>query len=324
MKQPIKVAVTGAAGQLAYNLLFRLICGEVFGKDQPVKLQLLEIEQALPALEGVALELIDTASPLLAGLELTADPAKAFRGASEIFLIGAKPRSKGMERSDLIRINGPIFREQGKFIAREAASDVHIVVVGNPANTNCLVAMQNGREVPAERWSAMTRLDMNRARALLAQKAGTSPEEVRIAVWGNHSTRQFPDFTTALVAGKPAVEAIGEESWFTEEFLPRVRNRGAEIIAARGRSSAGSAANAAIDHVRDRRNGAEYVSMAVASSGQYGVPEGLVFSFPVDCPGDGSWRVVEGIELNEFARAQLQSNVEELLQEKKAVRDLLP
>ncbi len=325
MSPPIRVAVTGAAGQIAYSLLFRLINGEVFGPEQRIRLQLLELEKILPALEGVALELLDAASPRLEAIDITSDPSRCFRGAEEIFLVGSRPRSAGMERADLLKVNGPIFVEQGRLIAREAANDVRILVVGNPANTNCLVAMRNGRDVPPERWSAMTRLDMNRARAILAQKAGVNPADVtQMAIWGNHSASQFPDFTNACIAGTPATTAVPDENWFREEFLPRVRQRGAEIIAARGHSSAASAANAAIDHVRDRRTGASWISMAVASTGQYDVPPGLIFSFPVNCPGGGDWEIVDGITFNTFAREQIDRNVHELLAEQAAVRDLLP
>jgi malate dehydrogenase len=325
MPPSLRVAVTGAAGQIAYNLLFRLISGEVFGPSLRIRLQLLELAQAMPALDGVALELIDAASPLLEAIDTTSDPARCFRGADEVILIGARPRTKGMERADLLRVNGPIFKEQGRVIAHEAASDVRILVVGNPANTNCLVACENGREVPPERWSAMTRLDMNRARALLAQKAGVNVAEVtHVAVWGNHSAAQFPDYTNARIGGKPATAAITDETWFRETFLPRVRNRGAEVIAARGHSSAASAAQAIVDHVRDRRNGTRWVSMAVRSTGAYGVPPGLIFSYPVDCPGGGDWTVIEGIPLNPFARRELDRNVEELAAERAEVKELFP
>jgi len=325
MIDPVRVAVTGGAGQIAYSLLFRLINGEVFGPERRVRLQLLELEEAMGALEGVAMELADTASPLLDSIDITSDPARCFRGAEEIFLVGSRPRTKGMERADLIRVNGPIFKEQGEAIAREASPEVRVLVVGNPANTNCLVAKENGREVPPERWNAMTRLDANRARALLARKAGVNPSAVtRLAVWGNHSASQFPDWTNALIDDRPASSVIGEERWFRDEFLPRVRRRGAEIIAARGRSSAASAAQAAIDHVRDRRKGGRYLTMAVASNGRYGVPEGLVFSFPVDCPGEGDWEIVEGVELNQALEKAIEDNVKELLAEREQVRDLLP
>jgi len=325
MPPSLRVAVTGAAGQIAYNLLFRLISGEVFGASPRIRLQLLELEQAMPALDGVALELIDAASPLLEDIDTTSDPARCFRGASEVILIGARPRTKGMERADLLRVNGPIFKEHGRVIAREAASDVRILVVGNPANTNCLVACENGGEIPPERWSAMTRLDMNRARAILAQKAGVNVAEVaRVAVWGNHSAAQFPDYTNALIGGKSATAAVADETWFHEVFLPRVRNRGAEVIAARGHSSAASAAQAIVDHVRDRRDGARWVSMAVRSTGAYGVEPGLIFSYPVDCPGGDDWTIIENIPLNPFARREIDRNVEELAAERAEVKELLP
>ncbi len=325
MSSSIKVAVTGAAGRIAYSLLFRLINGEVFGPDHKVVLQLLEVEQAMPALEGLTLELLDTASPCMERVEITSDPARCFDGAEEIFLVGSRPRTEGMQRADLIKVNGPIFREQGRLIAAHAASNVRILVVGNPANTNCLVALENGADVPPERWTALTRLDMNRSCALLAQKAGVGPSDVsRMAVWGNHSASQFPDYTNALIGGQPAVSVIQDDAWLNSGFLPRVRKRGTEIIKARGASSAASAAHAALDHVRDRRNGTPWTSMAVAGDGSYDVPSGIVFSFPVTCLGDGDWEIIQGIELNSFAREQIENNIQELLAEKEEVKDLLP
>ena len=325
MRTPVRVAVTGAAGQIAYSLLFRLINGEVFGPDTPVSLQLLELEEAMAPLEGVAMELTDTGAPLLAGIEFTSDPARCFRGASEIFLVGSRPRTRDMQRADLIRVNGPIFRAQGRAIAAEAAADVRILVIGNPVNTNCLVAMACGADVPAHRWSAMTRLDQNRACGMLAEKAQAAPGAVsRLAVWGNHSAAQFPDYANARIHGTPALDVIGDAAWFRDTFLPRARQRGTEVIAKRGRSSAASAAHAALDHVRDRREGASFVSMAVRSDGAYDVPAGIVFSFPVCCPGGGDWELVEGLALDPFARTQIERNVSELLAEKEAVRDLLP
>lgn len=324
MSDHVCVAVTGAAGQIGYSLLFRLLTGEVFGPSCKVRLQLLELEPAMSALEGVALEVMDMASPLLDSLEITSDPARCFRGAEEIFLVGSRPRTKGMERAELIRVNGPIFQTQGRVIAEEAADNVRILVVGNPANTNCLVALSNGRDVPAERWSAMTRLDMNRAKSLLAEKAGVGVDAVaRMGIWGNHSATQFPDFTHARIDGEPAEKVIQDDAWFRENFVPRVRKRGAEIIQARGASSAASAASAALNHVRDRRNGAEWVSMGVCSGGQYDVPPGLVFSYPMNCPGGGDWHLVEGLTFDEYGKAMIQANIDELLAEKEQVKDLL-
>src|SRR5947199_5037309 len=289
MSQTARVAVTGAAGQVAYALLPRTASGQGFGPQTKIILQLLEIPQALGALEGVAMELEDCAFPTLHGIVTTDDPGKAFAGCNYALLVGAAPRKQGMERKDLLGMNGKIFVGQGQALAKNAASDVRILIVGNPCNTNCLVAYSNGRDIPAERWNAMTRLDHNRAVAALAKKAGVPNEAVTcVTIWGNHSNTQYPDFTNAKINGKPATEVIGDRTWLETTFVPQCQNRGAAIIKARGLSSALSAANGAIDHVKGllRPTPAnDWVSMAVVSRGQYGVPAGLVFSYP--CRGDG-------------------------------------
>jgi len=271
------------------------------------------------------MELTDLASPVLSGIDITSDPRRAFRGANEIVLLGSRPRTKGMERKDLLRVNGPIFVEQGRAIAEQAAPDVRILVVGNPVNTNCLVALRNGRDVPPERWTALLRLDENRARALLAAKAGVNVREVtQLAVWGNHSPTQFPDYLHARISGRPAPEVIGDETWLKTEFVERVRKRGAEVIKARGRSSAASAAHAVIGHLRARREGAAWTSMGVFSRGEYGLPSGVVCSYPVTCPGGGDWEIIPGLEFPREVWRIIQESAEELVAEKEAVRDLLP
>src|SRR5437868_5495129 len=296
MPSPIRVTVTGAAGQVAYSILPRLASGEVFGPNQKIILQLLEITPALAALEGVAMELEDCAFPTLQEIITTDDPGKAFAGCNYALLVGAAPRKQGMERKDLLGMNGKIFVGQGQALAKNAASDVRILIVGNPCNTNCLVAYSNGRDVPAERWTAMTRLDHNRAAAALAKKAGVPNEAVtRVTIWGNHSNTQYPDFTNARINGKPATEVITDRKWLEETFVPQCQNRGAAIIKARGLSSAFSAANGAIDHVKSliRPTPADdWVSMAVVSKGQYGVPAGLVFSYPCRSDGKGNYTLV--------------------------------
>ena len=326
MKDPVRVAVTGAAGQIGYALVFRIASGQMLGDDQPVVLQLLEIPQAVGALEGVRMELDDCAFPLLAGVVTADDANKAFDGASYGLLVGAMPRKEGMERSDLLSANGAIFTEQGKAIATSAADDVRILVVGNPANTNALIAMNNAEGVPAERFTAMTRLDHNRALAQLAAKAGASVADVtRMTIWGNHSATQYPDVFHAEVAGKPAFDAVGnDQAWLEGEFIPTVQQRGAAIIKARGLSSAASAANAAIDHVRSWALGTpagDWVSMAVPSDGSYGVPEGLISGFPVTCAG-GRYEIVQGLEIDEFSRGRIDASVAELEGERDAVAGL--
>ena len=324
--RPVQVTVTGAAGQIGYALVFRVASGQLLGPQQPVVLRLLEVEPALPALEGVAMELEDCSLPLLAGVVTTSDVAEAFDGASWALLVGSVPRKAGMERGDLLRVNGGIFKPQGRAIASGAADDVRVLVVGNPCNTNCLIARSNAAGVPAERWFAMTRLDQNRARAQLAKKAGVPVTEVNnVAVWGNHSATQYPDFLNATIRGRPAPEVIGDPDWLRRDFVTTVQQRGAAIIAARGVSSAGSAASAVIDSVRsllDPTPAGDNAALAVASRGEYGVPEDLQFGFPVVSDGS-SWSVAEGFVLDDFAREKLHLTTEELLAERRAVEDLL-
>ncbi|HLM63637.1 MAG TPA: malate dehydrogenase [Acidimicrobiales bacterium] len=327
MKDPVRVAVTGAAGQIGYALVFRIASGQMLGDDQPVVLQLLEIPQAVGALEGVRMELEDCAFPLLAGVVATDDANQAFDGANHALLVGAMPRKAGMERGDLLSANGAIFTAQGKALAASAADDIRVLVVGNPANTNALIALNNAEGIPAERFTAMTRLDHNRATAQIAAKAGVGVGEVsKVTIWGNHSATQYPDVFHAEVAGKPAWEAVGEDrAWLEGDFIPTVQKRGAAIIEARGSSSAASAANAAIDHVRDwalGRPAGDWVSMAVPSDGSYGVPEGLVSGFPVTTAGAGRYEIVQGLELDEFSRSRLDTSVAELADERQAVQDL--
>ena len=326
MKPPIRVAVTGAAGQIAYNLLFSIGSGEMLGPDQPVHLNLLEIPPALGALEGVAMELDDCAYPLLSGVTLTSDPVQAFRDVSWALLVGSKPRGPGMERSDLIRENGPIFVDQGKAL-EGGASDLRVLVVGNPCNTNCLIAMSNAPSIPKDRWFAMTRLDHNRAAAQLAGKAGRPVADVsNVTIWGNHSATQFPDFFHAQIQGMPATETIQDTAWLESEFISKVQKRGAEIIDARGKSSAASAANAAAAHVRTFTFGTpenDWTSAAICSDGSYGVPEGLISSFPLRVRPGGDWEIVQGLEHNDFAKDRLRKTVEELEKEREVVKDLL-
>src|SRR3954464_5523 len=319
-----KVAVTGAAGQIGYALLFRIASGQLLGPDTKVQLNLLEIPDAVKAAEGTALELFDCAFPLLAGVDIYDDPAQAFDGVNVAMLVGARPRSKGMERADLLEANGAIFKPQGEALNEHAADDVRILVVGNPANTNALIAMNNAPDIPSERFTAMTRLDENRAVAALAQKLSVGVEDVQdLVVWGNHSPTMFPDLFNAKVNGQKAVEAVDDMAWYENEYLPRVGKRGAEIIEARGASSAASAANAAIDHVRDWVLGSDgRRSMAVPSQGQYGVAEGLISAFPVRLPGDGTYEIVEGLEVGDFAQAKIDITVDELKGERDAVKEL--
>jgi malate dehydrogenase len=324
----VKVAVTGAAGQIGYALLFRIASGQMFGSRTTVDLHLLELESALPALEGVAMELEDCAFPLLRRMVRTSSADEAFSGVNWVLLVGAVPRKAGMERKDLLTVNGGIFSAQGKAIARNAASDVRTLVVGNPCNTNCLIAAANAPEIPADRWFAMTMLDENRGRSLLAGRAGVPVEEVRdLAVWGNHSSTQFPDFYHARIGGKPAAEAIDDEAWLQGEFISRVQQRGAAIIAARGQSSAASAANAVIDTVRSiTQPTGEIFSSAIPApaDGGYGVPAGVVFGYPLRATAPGTVEIEQGIEHNAWAQSRIDATRDELLEEREAVKDLLP
>ena len=325
MKSPIRIAVTGAAGQIGYALVFRLASGEVFGPDQPVIIQMIEIPPVLPALDGVQMELDDCAFPLLAGLELSDDPDTAFGAANVALLVGSRPRTKGMERQDLLEANGAIFTGQGRSLNDHAADDLRVLVVGNPANTNCLIAMNSAPDVPGERFTAMMRLDHNRALTQVAQKLGTSINDVsRMTIWGNHSATQYPDLVHCEVPGGTAAEVIGDQAWLEGDFIPTVQQRGAAIIEARGASSAASAANAAIDHVHDWVAGTpdgDWVSMGVPSDGSYGVPEGLLCGFPVTC-ADGNYEIVQGLEIDDFSRARIDASVAELVSERDMVRDL--
>jgi malate dehydrogenase len=328
MADILRVAVTGAAGQVAYAMLGRLAAGDVFGTKQKIILQLLEITPAMPTLEGVAMELDDCSFPTLAGMVLTDDPAKAFKDCNWALLVGSFPRKQGMERKDLLGINGKIFVGQGKALAANAAKDVRILVVGNPCNTNCLVAYHNGRDIPRERWTAMTRLDHNRAQNALAKKAGVANEEVtQVTIWGNHSNTQYPDFTNARIKGRPATEVITDRAWLENTFVPQCQNRGAAVIKARGSSSALSAANGAIDHVKSwlvPTPQGNWLSSGVISKGEYDVPAGLVFSYPCRSDGKGNLTVVEGIKLDAFGKQKFQATLQELQEEREAVRDLLP
>jgi malate dehydrogenase len=323
-KDPVRVAVTGAAGQIGYSLLFRIASGEMLGKDQPVILHLLEITPALPALTGVAMELDDCAFPLLAGIVQTDDADRAFEGVNYALLVGSRPRTKGMERGELLEVNGAIFTTQGRALAAGAADDVRILVVGNPANTNCLIAMNNARSIPRERFTAMMRLDHNRARAQLAAKCEVPVTAVtNLTIWGNHSATQYPDLVHARVEGKPALDRV-DQKWVEGEYIPTVQQRGAKIIEARGASSAASAANAAIDHVRDWASGTpagDWVSMGVCSDGSYGIPEGLIAGFPVTTTA-GSWSIVEGLDIDDFSRARIDASVGELVEERDTVQEL--
>ncbi|WP_433251892.1 malate dehydrogenase [Streptosporangium sp. CA-135522] len=318
---PVKVTVTGAAGQIGYALLFRIASGQLLGADVPVKLSLLEIPQAVKAAEGTAMELDDCAFPLLSGIEVTDDANKAFAGANVALLVGARPRTAGMERGDLLQANGGIFGPQGKAINDNAADDIRVLVVGNPANTNALIAQQHAPDVPAERFTAMTRLDHNRALSQLAAKLQVPVTEIKkMTIWGNHSATQYPDLFHAEVGGKIAAEQV-DEAWLRDTFIPTVAKRGAAIIEARGASSAASAANAAIDHVFDWVNGAEWTSAAIPSDGSYGVPEGLISSFPV-VSREGKWEIVQGLEIDAFSRERIDASVRELEEERAAVREL--
>jgi malate dehydrogenase len=326
MKTPIKVAVTGAAGQIGYALLFRIASGQMFGADQPLALHLIEIPDALGALDGVVMELHDCAFPLLESVVPTADLNEGFRDVNWALLVGSVPRKAGMERKDLLGINGKIFIGQGQAIEKNAASDVRVLVVGNPCNTNCLIAMNNAEEIPSDRWFAMTRLDENRARAQLAHKAGVGIGLVtNMTIWGNHSSTQYPDFYNARINNRPANEVIGDEKWLKEEFIATVQQRGAAVIKARGLSSAGSAANAVIDTVFSLTNdtpGDHWHSVAVCSDGSYHVEKGLISSFPIRVRS-GNWEIVQGLPINDFSRAKIDASIAELKEEKSLVAELL-
>jgi malate dehydrogenase len=327
MKKTIRVAVTGAAGQIGYSLLPRIASGQVFGEDQPVILQLVEIEPALPTLQGVAMELQDGAFPLLEGIETTSELDRGFSGVSWALLVGSVPRKAGMERKDLLGINGKIFVGQGRAIEKNAAPDVRILVVGNPCNTNCLIAMNNARDIPAERWFAMTRLDENRAKAQLAEKAGALSRDVtNMTIWGNHSNTQFPDFFNARIGGQPAPAVISDHAWLEGDFIKTVQERGAAIIKARGSSSAFSAAHAAIETVRSLRGktpAGDWHSVALCSDGSYGIEDGLISGFPVSSKEDQA-TIVQGVPINPFAREKIDRTVNELKEERAMVADLLP
>ncbi|MDQ2698485.1 MAG: malate dehydrogenase [Actinomycetota bacterium] len=325
MTTPVNVTVTGAAGQIGYALLFRIASGQLLGGDVPVRLRLLEIPQGVKAAEGVALELDDCAFPLLQGIDIFDDARAAFVGVNVALLVGARPRTAGMERGDLLEANGGIFKPQGEAINAGAADDVRVLVVGNPANTNALIAAAHAPDVPSSRFTAMTRLDHNRALTQLAQKAGVSVADIeRLTIWGNHSATQYPDIFHATIQGKPAAEVVNDQAWLENEFIPTVAKRGAQIIEARGASSAASAANAAIDHVYSWVNGTPeggWTSAAIVSDGSYGVPEGLISSFPVTSDG-GDWQTVQGLEIDEFSRGRIDASVAELAEEREAVQGL--
>jgi malate dehydrogenase len=326
MKQPVRVAVTGAAGQIGYALLFRIASGAMLGNDQPVILQLLDITPAMDALQGVKMELDDCAFPLLQDAICTDDPNVAFKDADYALLVGARPRGPGMERKDLLEANAAIFSVQGKALNDHASRNVKVLVVGNPANTNALIAQRNAPDLDPRNFTAMTRLDQNRAMTQIAQKTGKAVTEVKhMTIWGNHSSTQFPDLFNAEVAGEKAISLVDQE-WYENDFIPTVQQRGAAIIKARGASSAASAANAAIDHMRDWALGTAEgtsVSMAVYSDGSYGIEKGLIFSFPCVCK-DGDWKIVEGMDINDFAREKLKATEQELMEERDAVKHLLP
>ncbi|MFI1246046.1 malate dehydrogenase [Streptomyces anulatus] len=324
-RTPVNVTVTGAAGQIGYALLFRIASGHLLGPDVPVNLRLLEIPQGLKAAEGTAMELDDCAFPLLRNIEITDDPNVGFAGANVALLVGARPRTKGMERGDLLAANGGIFKPQGKAINDNAADDIKVLVVGNPANTNALIAQAAAPDVPAERFTAMTRLDHNRAISQLAAKTGAAVSDIKkLTIWGNHSATQYPDIFHAEIAGKNAAEVVSDEVWLADTFIPTVAKRGAAIIEARGASSAASAANAAIDHVHTWVNGTaegDWTSMGIPSDGSYGVPEGIISSFPVTTK-NGVYEIVQGLDINEFSRKRIDASVKELTEERDAVREL--
>ena len=323
----VKVAVTGAAGQIGYAVLFRLASGAVFGMDTAVELQLLELEKALPALEGVKMELDDCAFPLLTNIVATSDPNVAFKDIDWGLLVGSVPRKAGMERNDLLRVNGGIFVGQGKALNENAGKDVRVLVVGNPCNTNCLIAMHNAPKIPRERWFAMTALDENRAKIQLAQKAGVAVSDVtNLTIWGNHSATQYPDFTNTKILGKPAQAVIDDDEWLEGDFIKTVQQRGSAIIKARGASSAASAANAALDtimRITTPTAEGDWFSAAIPSDGSYGIPEGLIFSYPLRSSGNGVPEVVQGIELDEFSQEKIQATRSELEMEREAVKEML-
>ncbi len=326
MKQPIRIAVTGAAGQIGYSLLFRIASGSLFGPDQPVALNLIEIEPAMNALQGVVMELNDCAFPLLTDIVATADLDEGFRNVNWALLVGSVPRKAGMERADLLGINGKIFTGQGKAIQANAAADVRTLVIGNPCNTNCLIAMHNAPDVPRDRWFAMTRLDENRAKAQLAAKAGVPVSAIsRMTIWGNHSATQYPDFFNAQINGRSAAEVIEDRAWFENDFIPTVQQRGAAIIKARGASSAASAASAAVDCVRSLHfptAADDWHSVAVCSDGSYGADAGLIVSYPIRSDGT-SWEIVQGVEVNEFSRGKMDATFQELAAERDMVKNLI-
>lgn len=325
-KQPVRVAVTGAAGQIGYSLLFRIANGDLLGPDQPVILQLLDVPVAMKALEGVIMELDDCAFPLLAGVTASDDPNVAFKDVGVAMLVGAKPRGPGMERKDLLRENGPIFTSQGKALSDHAKRDVKVVVVGNPANTNCLIAQRNAPDLDPSCFSALMRLDQNRAMTQIAQKLGRPVTEVKkMTIWGNHSATQYPDAFHAEVGGESAAKLIGDQAWIEKTFIPTVQQRGKAIIDARGKSSAASAASAAVDHIHNWALGTakgDSVSMAVVSDGSYGIPKGLVYGFPVTCEG-GKWSIVQGLEIDAFSRSKMDATAKELSEEMADVAELL-
>lgn len=325
MTSPVRVAVTGAAGSICYSMLFRIAAGEMLGPDQPVILQLVEIPPAMQALEGVIMELDDCAFPLLHSIEAADNPKDGFKDANVAMLVGGKPRGPGMVRADLIQANGPIFTGQGEALNSQAADDIRVVVVGNPCNTNCLIAMNNAPDIPKERFTAMTRLDMNRGKSQIAKKAGAPVSDVtHLGIWGNHSKTMYPDFTNAKLGGKALTEAV-DKDWLEDDFISTVQQRGKAIIDARGASSAASAGNAAIEHVRDWLKGSpegDWVSMAIPSDGSYGVTEGLIFSFPCTTK-DGEYEIVQGLDLSEFAKEKIKATEDELLSEREVVKDLL-
>lgn len=325
MKKPVRVAVTGAAGQISYSLLFRIAAGQMLGADQPVILQLLEVTPAMKALQGVVMELDDCAFPLVAGIETSDDPNVAFRNAQYALLVGARPRGPGMERADLLAANGGIFKVQGKAINDHASRDIKVLVVGNPANTNAWTCMKSAPDINPRQFTAMTRLDHNRAVAQLAAKTGSTVADIRkVTIWGNHSTTQYPDLSQALVAGKAALSLV-ERPWYENDYIPRVAKRGAEIIDARGASSAASAANAALEHMRDWALGTpadDWTSMGIPSDGSYGIDVGLMYSFPVRCKG-GDYEIVQGLPVDDFSRARMQATEKELQEERAAVQQLV-
>ena len=325
MSTPVKIAVTGAAGQIGYSLLFRIASGSMLGHDQPLELRLLEITPALRGLEGVVMELDDCAFPLLSKVEIGDDPKAIFDGVNLACLVGARPRTKGMERRDLLEANGGIFKPQGRALNDQAADDVKVLVTGNPANTNALIAMRNAPDIPPERFNALTRLDHNRAKAQLAAKTGATVSEItHMTIWGNHSATQYPDLFNTLVRGQRAAELVDDQEWLESTFLPTVQKRGAAVIEARGASSAGSAANATVNHMRDWVLGTpdgDWVSMSVPSDGSYEIPEGLISSFPCTV-SSGIYQIVPGLEINDFSRGKINTSVAELVEEREAVRTL--